>query len=217
MRIECFDISTIHGNYSVASIFVFTNGKPDKSQYRRFKIRKEYGEANDFAMMSEVLRRRYAPERMEDERFGSRPDLLILDGGKPQLTAAINELSELGLDIPMAGLAKKDEELYVPWDDTGPVVLPSGSPSLYLVKHVRDEAHRSAITFHRELRDKGMVASILDDVPGLGPKRRKQLLKHFGSVKRMREASLEEIEAVPGIPKQVAEDLYAVILDFDAG
>ena len=164
-----------------------------------------------------MLRRRYAPERMEDERFGSRPDLLILDGGKPQLTAAINELSELGLDIPMAGLAKKDEELYVPWDDTGPVVLPSGSPSLHLVKHVRDEAHRFAITFHRELRDKGMVASILDDVPGLGPKRRKQLLKHFGSVKRMREASLEEIEAVPGIPKQVAEDLYAVILDFDAG
>lgn len=217
MRIECFDISTIHGNYSVASMVVFTGGKPDKSQYRRFKIRKEYGEANDFAMMSEVLRRRYAPERMEDERFGSRPDLLILDGGKPQLTAAINELSELGLDIPMAGLAKKDEELYVPWDDTGPVVLPSGSPSLYLVKHVRDEAHRFAITFHRELRDKGMVASILDDVPGLGPKRRKQLLKHFGSVKRMREASLEEIEAVPGIPKQVAEDLYAVILDFDAG
>lgn len=216
MRIECFDISTIHGNYSVASMVVFTNGKPDKSQYRRFKIRKEYGEANDFAMMSEVLRRRYAPERMADERFGSRPDLLILDGGKPQLTAAINELSELGLDIPMAGLAKKDEELYVPWDDTGPVVLPSGSPSLYLVKHVRDEAHRFAIAFHRELRDKGMIASILDDVPGLGPKRRKQLLKHFGSVKRMREASLEEIEAVPGIPKQVAEDLYAVILDFDA-
>ncbi len=216
MRIECFDISTIHGNYSVASMVVFTGGKPDKSQYRRFKIRKEYGEANDFAMMSEVLRRRYAPERMEDERFGSRPDLLILDGGKPQLTAAINELSELGLDIPMAGLAKKDEELYVPWDDTGPVVLPSGSPSLYLVKHVRDEAHRFAITFHRELRDKGMVASILDDVPGLGPKRRKLLLKHFGSVKRMREASLEDIEAVPGIPKQVAEDLYAVILDFDA-
>ena len=216
MRIECFDISTIHGNYSVASMVVFTAGKPDKSQYRRFKIRKTYGEANDFAMMSEVLRRRYAPERMEDERFGSRPDLLILDGGKPQLTAAINELSELGLDIPMAGLAKKDEELYVPWDDSGPVVLPSGSPSLYLVKHVRDEAHRFAITFHRELRDKGMVASILDDVPGLGPKRKKLLLKHFGSVKRMREAALEDIEAVEGIPKQVAEDLYAVILDMNA-
>ena len=216
MRIECFDISTIHGNYSVASMVVFTGGRPDKSQYRRFKIRQDFGEANDFAMMSEVLARRYAPERMEDERFGSRPDLLILDGGKPQLTAAINQLGELGLDIPLAGLAKKDEELFVPWDDAGPVVLPSGSPSLYLVKHVRDEAHRFAITFHRELRDKGMVASILDDVPGLGPKRKKALLKAFGSVKRMREASLEDIAAVPGIPQQVAEDLYAVILDANA-
>ena len=213
MRIECFDISTIHGNYSVASMVVFTAGKPDKSQYRRFKIRQTYGEANDFAMMSEVLRRRYAPERMEDERFGSRPDLLVLDGGKPQLTAAENELSALGLDIPMAGLAKKDEELYVPWDDEGPVVLPSGSPSLYLIKHVRDEAHRFAITFHRELRDKGMVASVLDEIPGLGPKRKKLLLRHFGSVKRMREATLDELKAVPGIPEQVAEDVYAVILD----
>lgn len=215
LRIECFDISTIHGNYSVASMVVFDGGKPDKSQYRRFKIRQDFGEANDFAMMEEVLRRRYAPERMADERFGSRPDLLILDGGKPQLTAAIGVLDELGLDIPVAGLAKKDEELYVPWDETGPVVLPSGSPSLYLVKHVRDEAHRFAITFHRELRDKGMVASILDDVPGLGPKRKKALLKHFGSVKRMREATLDEIAAVPGIPRQVAEDLYAVIMDFN--
>ena len=216
MRIECFDVSTIHGNYSVASMVVFTGGKPDKSQYRRFKIRQDFGEANDFAMMSEVLRRRYSPERMADERFGSKPDLLLLDGGKPQLSAAMRELSELGVDIPMAGLAKKDEELFVPWDDEGPIVLPSGSASLYLVKHVRDESHRFAITYHRELRSKGMVASILDDVPGLGPKRKKLLLKEFGSVKKMREASLEEIEAVPGIPRKVAEDLYAVILDANA-
>ncbi len=216
MRIECFDISTIHGNYSVASMVVFTAGRPDKSQYRRFKIRQDFGEANDFAMMSEVLRRRYGKERREDERFGTMPDLLILDGGKPQLSAAIAELGALGVDIPMAGLAKKDEELFVPWDDSGPVVLPSGSPSLYLVKHVRDESHRFAITFHRELRDKGMVASILDDVPGLGPKRKKLLLKTFGSVKKMREASLDELKAVSGIPEQVAEDLYAVILDANA-
>lgn len=216
MRIECFDISTIHGNYSVASMVVFTAGRPDKSQYRRFKIRKTYGEANDFAMMSEVLRRRYGPETMADERFGSKPDLLVLDGGKPQLTAAMTELGKLGVDIPMAGLAKKDEELFVPWNETGPVVLPSGSPSLYLIKHVRDESHRFAITFHRELRSKGMVASILDDVPGLGPKRKKLLLKTFGSVKKMREATLDEIAAVPGIPRQVAEDLYAVIVDSNA-
>ncbi len=216
MRIECFDISTIHGNYSVASMVVFTDGKPDVGQYRRFKIRQDFGEANDFAMMSEVLARRYSPERMADERFGARPDLLVVDGGKPQLTAALQQLEALGLDIPVCGLAKRDEEVFVPWAEEGPIVLPSGSPSLFLIKHVRDEAHRFAITFHRELRDKGMVASILDEVPGLGPKRKRALLRAFGSVKRMREATLEELAAVPGIPQQVAEDVFAVILDSNA-
>ncbi len=217
MRIECFDISTLHGNYSVASMVVFTAGSPDKSQYRRFKIRQDFGEANDFESMKEVLGRRYSPERMADERFGSKPDLLVVDGGKPQLTAALEQLESLGItDIPVCGLAKRDEEIFVPWNETGPVVLPSGSPSLYLIKHVRDESHRFAITFHRELRDKGMVASILDEVPGLGSKRKKLLLKHFGSVKRMRQAGLEDIVAVPGIPRQVAEDVYAVILDANA-
>ncbi|MBF0908299.1 MAG: excinuclease ABC subunit UvrC, partial [Atopobium sp.] len=153
LRIECFDISTLHGNFTVASMVVFTNGKADKSQYRRFKIRAELDEANDFVSMTEVLGRRYSPERMADERFGSRPDLLVVDGGKPQLTAAINQLNELGLDIPVCGLAKSDEEVFVPWDDT-PIVLPTGSASLYLIKQVRDESHRFAITFHRELRDK---------------------------------------------------------------
>ena len=217
MRIECFDISTLHGNYSVASMVVFTGGRPDKSQYRRFKIRQDFGEANDFESMKEVLGRRYCAERMADERFGSKPDLLVVDGGKPQLTAALEQLASLGItDIPVCGLAKKDEEIFVPWSETGPVVLPSGSPSLYLIKHVRDESHRFAITFHRELRDKGMVASILDEVPGLGPKRKKLLLKHFGSVKRMRQASLEDIAAVEGIPQQVAEDVYALIVDANA-
>ena len=217
MRIECFDISTLHGNYSVASMVVFTGGRPDKSQYRRFKIRQDFGEANDFESMKEVLGRRYCAERMADERFGSKPDLLVVDGGKPQLTAALEQLASLGItDIPVCGLAKKDEEIFVPWSETGPVVLPSGSPSLYLIKHVRDESHRFAITFHRELRDKGMVASILDEVPGLGPKRKKLLLKHFGSVKRMRQASLEDIAAVEGIPQQVAEDVLALIVDANA-
>lgn len=170
MRIECFDISTIHGSYTVASMVVFTGGKPDKNQYRRFKIKTPLDEANDFLSMQEVMRRRYAPERLNDERFGSKPDLIILDGGKPQLTAALAMFEEMGIDdIAICGLAKRDEELFVPWQDTGPVVLPSGSASLYLVKQVRDEAHRFAITFHRELRGKGMTASILDDVAGLGP------------------------------------------------
>ena len=215
MRIECFDISTIHGKHTVASMVVFTGGQPDKSQYRRFKIRTPLDEANDVASMAEVLGRRYAPERMADERFGSRPDLLILDGGKPQLNAARAQLGELGLDIPMAGLAKSDEELYVTWDDD-PVVLPSGSASLYLVKQVRDEAHRFAITFHRELRDKAMTTSILDEIEGVGPTRKKALRRAFGSMRKLREASLEEIEAVPGIPQKVAREVYETFRAWEA-
>ena len=215
MRIECFDISTIHGSYTVASMVVFTGGKPDKNQYRRFKIRAELDEANDFLSMQEVLGRRYAPERMADERFGSKPDLLILDGGKPQLSAALKQLSELGLDIPVAGLAKRDEELFVPWQESGPIVLPSGSSSLYLVKQVRDEAHRFAIGFHRQLRGKGMNASILDDIAGIGPVRKKALLKAFKSFKGLRNAKLEEIKEAHIVPDDVAEELYLVLQQYN--
>ena len=207
LRIECFDISTLHGNFTVASMVVFTNGKADKSQYRRFKIRAELDEANDFVSMTEVLGRRYSPERMVDERFGSRPDLLVVDGGKPQLTAAINQLNELGLDIPVCGLAKSDEEVFVPWDDT-PIVLPTGSASLYLIKQVRDESHRFAITFHRELRDKAMTVSILDEIPGVGPKRKKDIMRHFGSFKRLKAASVEDISQVKGVSVNLAETIY---------
>lgn len=207
LRIECFDISTLHGNFTVASMVVFTNGKADKSQYRRFKIRAELDEANDFVSMTEVLGRRYSPERMADERFGSRPDLLVVDGGKPQLTAAINQLNELGLDIPVCGLAKSDEEVFVPWDDT-PIVLPTGSASLYLIKQVRDESHRFAITFHRELRDKAMTVSILDEIPGVGPKRKKDIMRHFGSFKRLKAASVEDISQVKGVSVNLAETIY---------
>lgn len=207
LRIECFDISTLHGNFTVASMVVFTNGKADKSQYRRFKIRAELDEANDFVSMTEVLGRRYSPERMADEHFGSRPDLLVVDGGKPQLTAAINQLNELGLDIPVCGLAKSDEEVFVPWDDT-PIVLPTGSASLYLIKQVRDESHRFAITFHRELRDKAMTVSILDEIPGVGPKRKKDIMRHFGSFKRLKAASIEDISQVKGVSVNLAETIY---------
>lgn len=216
LRIECFDISTIHGKHSVASMVVFTNGRPDKAQYRRFKIRMESEEANDFAMMSEVFERRYNAEKLADERFGARPDLIIVDGGKPQLTAALKQLKELGADdIPVCGLAKRDEELFVPWQESGPVVLPGGSPSLYLVKQVRDESHRFAITFHRELRGKAMTTSILDSVEGIGPKRKKALLRHFGSFARLKAASLEEIRGSGVIPAQVAEDLYSVLRQYE--
>ena len=214
MRIECFDISTIHGKFTVASMVVFTGGRPDTSQYRRFKMHVDTGEANDFLCMQEALGRRYSPERMADERFGSRPDLLIVDGGKPQLTAALKQLGDLGLDIPMAGLAKSDEELFVPWDDT-PVVLPSGSPSLYLVKRVRDEAHRFAITFHRELRGKAMTVGVLDEIPGIGPKRKKALMRRFGSIKRLREASAEEIAQTPGVPAEVARQIFETLRAWD--
>ena len=199
LRIECFDISTIHGRHTVASMVVFTNGRPDKSQYRRFKVQSVTGEANDFLSMQEVLGRRYAPERMADERFGSRPDLLVVDGGKPQLTAALTQLEELGLDIPVCGLAKADEEIFVPWDDTP----------------VRDEAHRFAITFHRELRDKAMTVSVLDEVDGVGPTRKKAIMRHFGSMKRLRAASVEEIASVKGVPAQVAQAVYDTLRAWD--
>ncbi|QWT18164.1 excinuclease ABC subunit UvrC [Collinsella sp. zg1085] len=207
MRIECFDISTLHGAFTVASMVVFTNGRADTSQYRRFKIQAELSEANDFLSMQEVLGRRFAPERMADERFGKRPDLLVVDGGKPQLSAAISQLKELGLDIPVCGLAKSDEEVFVPWDDT-PVVLPTGSASLYLIKQVRDESHRFAITFHRELRDKAMTVSVLDEVSGVGPARKRALMKHFGSMKRLKAASVEEIAEVPGVSMLVARAVF---------
>ena len=216
MRIECFDISTIHGSYTVASMVVFTGGKPDKNQYRRFKIKTPLSEANDFVSMQEVLGRRYSAERMADERFGSKPDLIILDGGKPQLTAALQQFRQMGVDdIAVCGLAKRDEEIFVPWQDSGPVVLPSGSASLYLVKQVRDEAHRFAITFHRELRGKGMTSSILDEVPGLGPVRKKALLRHFKSFKRLKAATEEEIKGVGGIPQEVAHELFCVLRQYN--
>ncbi len=214
-RIECFDISTIHGSYTVASMVVFTNGKPDKNQYRRFKIKTPLDEANDFLSMQEVMRRRYSPERMADERFGSKPDLIILDGGKPQLSAAIEMFDEMGIsDIALAGLAKRDEELFVPWQESGPVVLPGGSASLYLVKRIRDEAHRFAITFHRDLRDKGMTTSILDDVAGLGPVRKKALLKAFKSFKNLKEATLQDIRDKHVVPDEVAQEVYLVLSQY---
>ena len=215
-RIECFDISTIHGSYTVASMVVFTNGKPDKNQYRRFKIKTPLDEANDFLSMQEVLGRRYSDERMADSRFGSKPDLIILDGGKPQLSAALEMFEKLGRDdISLCGLAKRDEELFVPWQDSGPVVLPSGSASLYLVKQVRDEAHRFAITFHRELRGKGMTASILDDVAGMGPIRKKALLKHFKSFRNLKAATLDEIKDAHVLPEEVAEEVHLVLQQYN--
>lgn len=215
MRIECYDISTLHGAFTVASMVVFTNGRPDKGAYRRFKIQADLDEANDFLSMSEVLGRRFSPERVADERFGSLPDLLVVDGGKPQLSAAMGQLAELGLDIPVCGLAKSDEEVFVPWDEM-PVVLPSGSASLYLIKQIRDESHRFAITFHRNLRTKAQSVSILDEIAGVGPKRKKAIMARFGSFKRLREASPEQIAEAKGVPAAVAEAVWQALRAFEA-
>lgn len=213
-RIECYDISTIHGSFTVASMVVFTAGQADKSQYRRFKIRTELDEANDVVSMAEVLARRFSKDRLEDERFGKLPDLLILDGGKPQLNAVRTQLGKMGVEVPLCGLAKSDEELFVTWDEA-PVVLPSGSASLYLVKQVRDEAHRFAITYHRELRGKAMTVSVLDEIPGVGPKRKKALMKQFGSMKKLRAATAEEIAQVPGINEALAQDIVGALRSWE--
>lgn len=208
LRIECYDISTFHGAYSVASMVVFEGGRPAKKEYRHFKIRLQSEESNDVAMMAEVIQRRFSAKNQKDDKFARKPDLIIVDGGKPQLNATLAMLEELGVeDIDVAGLAKQDEELFVAWQGD-PVILPGGSMGLYLVKQIRDEAHRFAITYHRKLRDRGMTSSILDSIPGLGPKRKKLLLKAFGSQKALKAAGPEDIAAVPGIPNDVAKSVY---------
>jgi excinuclease ABC subunit C len=215
LRIECYDVSTLHGTHSVASMVVFANGRADSKSYRRFKVRLDVGEANDVAMMGEVLRRRFAAARMADGRFASRPGLVIVDGGKPQLNAAAGALAECGLsDVPVVGIAKREEEVFVTWTED-PVMLPDGSPSFFLVKRIRDEAHRFAVEYHRALRGRAMTASVLDDIAGVGPKRKKALVRHFGSVKRLREADIDAIAAVPGVSRAVAEEIFAVLAQTD--
>ncbi len=214
LRIECYDISTIQGRHTVASMVVFEDGLPVKAQYRRFKIRSIDGQ-DDFASMEEVIRRRfeaYLAERKlpleEQGRFSYPPGLVVIDGGKGQLGRAVQVLDDLGLDIPAIGLAKKLEEVFVP-NESEPIIIPRGEEALYLLQRVRDEAHRFAITYHRTLRDKSMVDSILDDVPGVGPGRKKALLKRFGSIKAMRRASVSDLGDV--VPDRVATELYEAL------
>jgi excinuclease ABC subunit C len=214
-RIECYDISNFQGSESVGSMVVFEEGKPRTGEYRRFRIRTVEG-PNDVASHQEVLRRRFratkaGEEGSEEERRWAMPDLVIVDGGKPQVNAAKTVLDELGLhDLPLAGLAKEREELFLP-GRSEPVVLPPTSSALYLVQRLRDEAHRFAITYHRTLRDRRTVRSAFDDLPGVGPKRKRELLKVFGSIKRVREAPVEQIAAVPGISRALAERIKATL------
>jgi excinuclease ABC subunit C len=213
MRIECYDISNFQGMESVGSMVVFEEGRPRTGEYRRFRIRTVTG-ANDFASHQEVLRRRFrrartGEEGSEEELRWKMPDLVIIDGGKGQANAAAEVFAELGLhDLPLAGLAKEREELFLP-DASEPIVLPVTSPALYLVQRIRDEAHRFAISYHRDLRSKRAVRSAFDDLEGVGPARKRALLRVFGSAKRVREAPVEQIAAVPGIGPKLAEKIKA--------
>ncbi|MEE8484953.1 MAG: excinuclease ABC subunit UvrC [Acidimicrobiia bacterium] len=211
LRIECYDISTIQGRHTVGSMVVFEDGLPVKAQYRRFKIKTVDGQ-DDFASMEELIRRRFeaylaetALPLVQQGRFSYPPGLVVIDGGRGQLGRAVAVLSDLNLDIPVIGLAKRLEEVFVP-GRADPVILPRGTEALYLLQRLRDEAHRFAVAYHRALRTKSMVDSILDDVRGIGPGRKKKLINAFGSVKRMREASITDLGNI--LPDRVASELY---------
>jgi len=215
-RIECYDISNTQGTAAVGSMVVFEQGVPKKKHYRHFNIRSVSG-PDDFASMEEVLTRRFnrwkvsqeqaaVPGKKPDPSFSILPDLLIVDGGKGQLSRAVRVLENFGLldKVPVAGLAKQNEELYVP-DRSRPIILARKSQGLYLLQRVRDEAHRFAVTSHRKQRSKKGIASRLDAVPGIGPRRRTVLLKHFGSIEDIQDATVEELTAVHGITPKLAE------------
>jgi excinuclease ABC subunit C len=207
-RIEGYDISNFQGSNTVGSMVVFEDGRPRSGEYRRFRIQGVRG-PDDVRSHQEVLLRRFRRARAGDEGSAEElrwrmPDLVLIDGGRGQLSAAREVLDELGLhDLPVAALAKEREELFVV-GRVVPIVLPATSPALYLVQRLRDEAHRFAITYHRKLRAKQSVRSVFDDLPGVGPKRKRALLRVFGSAKRVREAPIEQIAAVPGISASLA-------------
>ena len=222
-RIECYDISNTQGTAIVGSMVVFEKGVPSKSLYRRFNVKSVAGAPDDFASMEEVLSRRFKrwrsgrelaadPGSKPDPSFSVLPDLIIIDGGKGQLTRAVRVLEEYTLagSIPVAGLAKQEEELFLP-HRSKPIMLPRHSQGLYLLQRIRDEAHRFAITAHRKQRSRLGLASQLDAVPGIGPARRKALLKQFGSIDKIKEAGAEDLAKVPGMTRTAAENLKALL------
>jgi excinuclease ABC subunit C len=219
MRIECFDISNLRETHTVASMVVFEGGAPKKSDYRRFGVRDVA--QDDVAAMGEVLSRRMAQytaqrersphERSYDTSFAAAPALIVLDGGKGQLSSGLRELEPFrDLGVAVVSLAKRIEEVFTP-GASEPLRLPHESPGLQLLQRVRDEAHRFAIEFHRGRRDRAMTRSVLDDLPGVGPARKRLILTHFGSPERFLAASREELEAVPGLPGKVARDIHGQV------
>ena len=208
-RIEAYDISNLGDRFAVGSMVVLEDGKPASSEYRRFKIRSVEGQ-NDFAMMQEIITRRFRRALADDEKFNKLPDLMLIDGGKGQLSAAQAAMKTFAAshlpDIPMIALAKRVEEIFVP-GKSEPIVLREDNPTLHTIQRLRDEAHRFAITYHRRLRQKSLSASVLDEIPNVGPRRKQTLLQHFGSIEAIREASLDKLLAVKGIPRSVAENI----------
>jgi excinuclease ABC subunit C len=218
-RIECYDISNTQGTATVGSMVVFEQGVPSKKLYRRFNVKSVPGAPDDFASMEEVLARRFRrwqsaqeteadPGSKPDASFSFLPDLIIIDGGKGQLSRVVKVLEEFDLSdiVPIVGLAKREEEIFFP-NKSKPILLPRHSQGLYLVQRIRDEAHRFAITAHRKRRSKLGLASQLDSIPGIGPTRRKALLKHFGSIDKIRAASIDDLTNV--VPKNTAESIKA--------
>jgi excinuclease ABC subunit C len=221
IRIECFDISNLGGTHTVASMVVFEGGAPKKSDYRRFTIRSTEGAPDDFASMAEVLSRRFAQwERQADisphdsafdQSFASLPNLVVIDGGKGQLAAGLEPLRGFrDRGVAVVSLAKRIEEVFLP-GRRAPLVLDHSTPELQLLQRVRDEAHRFAITHHRSRRDRAMKSSLLDELPGVGPARKRALLTHFGSPEAVVAATSEELQTVPGLPAKIGRDLHAYL------
>lgn len=211
--IEGFDISNISGKLAVGSMVVFEDGTPKKSSYRRYRI--ETPGPDDYAMMREVLTRRYSKviDTQKDSAEHLRPDLIVIDGGKGQLNTALEVLKSLNLStIPVIGLAKEFEHVFIP-DFPTPIILPSNSRALHLLMRVRDEAHRFAVTYHKKLRTKKIQDSILDAIPGVGPKRKSKLIRHFGGIQNMKKASPEEIAEVDGISQKLAQTIHKQLKD----
>jgi len=219
-RIEAYDISNLQGTSAAGSMVVFEQGAPNRRLYRRFNIKTVQGQ-DDFASMEEVLRRRFhrwSAARQESEKpggkldpsFGRLPDLLIVDGGKGQLGRAVEVVRQAGLEsgFPLVGLAKAHEEIYRPGEPT-PVILPRGSHALHLMQRIRDEAHRVALTQHQTQRTRSGLASQLEAIPGIGPSRRKALLRAFGDVDRIRQAPVEDLMGIPGISLEIAQRVKA--------
>jgi excinuclease ABC subunit C len=214
LRIECFDISNTQGQEIVGSMVVFEDGVAKKAHYRKFAVRGQAGQ-DDFAAMAEVVSRRFArlaagPGAADyDESFAATPNLVVIDGGKGQLGAALDAMSAYDLPrVAAISLAKRVEEVFLP-ERSAPVLLPDHSPGLQLLQRLRDEAHRFAITFHRSRRDAAARESMFDQLDGVGPTRRRALLRHFGSAEGVLSASPEELEAVPGVPAKTARSIYA--------